>query len=401
MSCNSRLRPFGTSIFAEMSRLALEHNAVNLSQGFPDFDGSDFVKEAAIKAIRDGHNQYARMAGVPALNEALAARWYRLTGLAADPDAEITITCGCTQAVASTFLGLLNPGDEVIIFEPYYDSYPAVLAMAGATPRVVTLTAPPPTSSGTSIYTFDEQQLQSAVTPRTRAVLINTPSNPTGKVFSRSELSVIADLCVKHNLLAVTDEVYEHLVFAGEHVRMATLPGMADRTITLSSLGKSFSLTGWKVGWIVAPRELSAAIRSAHQFMTFSIATPLQHGAIAAIHAPASYFNEFLEEYRKRRDFLCDALSSIGFGVHRPEGTYFVMADHSSFGLGDDRDFCRHLVEKVGVAAIPPSVFYAHPQEGRHLVRFAFCKRLETMQAAVERMRTSLRPQRPVATAVD
>jgi len=392
---NERLKPFGTSIFAEMSRLAAAHRAVNLSQGFPDFDGPEFVKEAAAKAMRDGHNQYARMAGVAQLNEALAARWKRLTGLSVDADSEITVTCGCTQAVAATFLGLLNPGDEVIVFEPFYDSYPAVLAMAGASARVVTLKAPDAHATALSgccpKYSFDPAQLRAAVTPRTRAILLNTPSNPTGKVFTREEMALIAEVCIANDLIAVTDEVYEHLVFDGEHIRLATLPGMAERTITLSSLGKTFSLTGWKVGWVIAPRELSAAVRSAHQFLTFSIATPLQYGALAAINAPAAYFNEFLAEYARRRAFLCDALREVGFGVHVPQGTYFVMADHRPFGFTDDMTFCRHLVEQVGVAAIPPSVFYRNPAEGRHLVRFAFCKKIETMEAAVERMRKGLK----------
>ena len=392
---NERLKPFGTSIFAEMSRLAAAHRAVNLSQGFPDFDGPEFVKEAAAQAMRDGHNQYARMAGVAPLNEALAARWKRLTGLAVDPDSEVTVTCGCTQAVAATFLGLLNPGDEVIVFEPFYDSYPAVLAMAEASARVVTLKAGDAAATAAKgtcpKYTFDPAQLRAAVTPRTRAILLNTPSNPSGKVFTREELALIAEVCIAHDLVAVTDEVYEHLVFEGEHIRLATLPGMAERTITLSSLGKTFSLTGWKVGWAIAPKDLSASLRSAHQFLTFSIATPLQYGALAAINAPEAYFSEFLAEYTKRRAFLCDALREIGFGVHVPQGTYFVMADHRPFGFADDMSFCRHLVEEVGVAAIPPSVFYRNPAEGRHLVRFAFCKKIETMEAAVERMQKGLK----------
>lgn len=362
-----------------MTALAIKHEAVNLSQGFPDFDGPDFVKEAAFRAMKDGHNQYARMFGIPPLNEALASRWLDMTGHEVDPTTQITVTSGCTEGLAAACLGLLNPGDEVILFEPYYDSYRPCLAMAGAIPRFLPLAAPN--------FALDVDALRSLIRPgTTRAIMLNTPHNPTGKVFSREELQAIADLCIQHDLIVISDEVYEHLVFEGEHVRLATLPGMENRTLTLSSLGKTFSLTGWKIGWAIGSVEMTRAIRAAHQFIVFSVPTPLQHGAVAAIEAPASFYEEFVTTYRQRRDLLCAGLEDIGFIVHRPAGTYFVLCDHTPFGFVDDVSFCKHLVEHTGVAAIPPTAFYEHPEHGRHLVRFAFCKTTETLEWAIDRM---------------
>ncbi len=384
MPVSHRLAPYGTSIFTEMTRLANERGAINLSQGFPDFDGPEFVRQAAIEAIRAGHNQYARMSGVPPLSRALAARWERLTGQAIDPESQVSVTNGCTEAIAAACLGLLNPGDEVIIFEPYYDSYKPCIEMCGARAVVLTLAAPG--------FALDRQALARAITPRTRAILINTPHNPTGKVFDREELECIADHCRRRDLVAITDEVYEHLVFEGEHVRLASLPGMAERTITLSSVGKTFSLTGWKVGWAIASPDLSRCVRSGRQFLSYSVATPLQHGTAAAVSTGAEYLDAFLREYRVRRDVLCDALEEIGFIVFRPAGTYFVLADHTPFGFEDDRAFCTHLVDEIGVAGIPPTPFYDNVEHGRPLVRFAFCKRLETLHAAIERLR-KLRPR--------
>lgn len=373
-----RLASFGSTIFTEMSRLAAERGAINLGQGFPDFDGPDFVKDAAIEAIRAGHGQYARMFGIPALNEAIAAFWRERSGRGIDPDAEVTVTSGCTEALVASFLGLVDPGSEVVVFEPYYDSYRACLAMAGAAPRFVTLRPPD--------FAIDEAELRSAFSSKTRAILVNTPHNPTGKVFSRAELELIAGLCREHDCLAITDEVYERLVFEGEHVRMATLDGMWERTVTLSSLGKTFSLTGWKVGWAIAPPELSRGVRAAHQFITFATATPLQHGAVAALEAPQTYYDRFVADYRTRRDLLIDGLAQAGFEVYPPQGTYFILADHTRFGFADDVAFCRHLVDKAGVAAIPPSAFYHDPADGRNLVRFAFCKTLSVLREAIERL---------------
>jgi aspartate/methionine/tyrosine aminotransferase len=379
---NRALAPFGETIFTEISRLANQHKAVNLGQGFPNFDGPAFVKDAAIAAINAGQSQYARMFGLPELNRAIADRFACQSGVAADPETQVTVTSGCTEAIASTMLGLLNPGDEVILFEPYYDSYRACVAMAGATARFVTLRPPD--------FAFDQATLEGAVTRRTRAVLVNTPHNPTGKVFSRTELERIAKLCIKHDLIALSDEVYERLVYEGEHVSIGSLPGMADRTVTLSSLGKSFSLTGWKIGWAIASAELTRSIRAAHQFITFATATPLQHGAIAAMRAPESYDLELRREYGRRRTLLVDGLREVGFTIFPPAGTYFVLVDHTPFGFADDVQFCKHLIENVGVAAIPTSVFYHQPQDGQRLVRFAFCKTDDVLQSGLERMRARL-----------
>ncbi len=373
-----RLASFGSTIFTEISLLAIEHDAINLGQGFPNFDGPDFVKQAAIDAVNAGHGQYARMFGVPDLNRAIAERFQGDTGLSVDPDREITVTSGCTEALAASFLGLVNPGDEVILFEPYYDSYRACLAMCGATPKFITLRPPN--------FAVDEAQLRAAFSDNTRAILINTPHNPTGKVFTRSELELIAGLCQQHDVLAITDEVYEKLTFDVEHIAMATLPGMFERTVTLSSLGKTFSLTGWKIGWAIAPPALTAGVRASHQFLTFATATPLQHGAIAALQAEKSYYTEFVAVYRQRRDVLAHGLTEIGFDVFTPDGTYFILADHTPFGFADDVAFCQHLVKEVGVAAIPPSAFYHDPTDGGTLVRFAFCKELDTLRAAIDRL---------------
>jgi aspartate/methionine/tyrosine aminotransferase len=384
------LQPFGTTIFTEISRLALAHNAINLGQGFPNFDGPDFIKQAAINAMRVGglgQNQYARMFGVPPLNAAIAEHAKRFYGQAVDPEAHVTVTSGCTEAIAAALLGILEPGDEVIIFEPYYDSYMACIGLARAVPRIVTLHAP--------ALSFDERELRSAISPRTKAIMVNTPHNPTGKVFTRAELELIASVCMKHNLIAITDEVYEHLVFevpplGAGHIRFATLPGVGDRTITLSSIGKTFSLTGWKIGWAIAPPDLTAAVRAAHQFLTFATATPLQHGAAAALRAPQSYFDDFTRDYRAKRDLLMTGLREVGFNVMPSNGTYFIMADHTPFGFADDVAFCRHLIEHVGVAAIPPSVFYSKSDEGNRLVRFAFCKDESTLREAITRMKAKL-----------
>jgi len=375
----SRLSGFGTTIFTEMTRLAIRHGAINLSQGFPDFDGPEFAREAAVAAIRAGHGQYARMTGIPELNRALSEKLRRDRGLEYAPDEEITVTSGATEAIFASIQAICEPGDEVVLFEPFYDSYAASVRMAGAVPRAVELEPPD--------WSYDSGALRRAFSARTRAVLLNTPHNPTGKVFSRSELEAIAALCREADAVCITDEVYEHLVYDGEHVSMAALPGMRERTIAISSFGKTFSLTGWKVGWAAACPELTAAVRAAHQFITFATATPLQHGAAAALaQAGDEYYDELLAAYRERRDYLCGELSRIGFFVRPPAGAYFAAADFRAFGFDDDRAFVRHLIEQVGVAAIPPSVFYADPDRRRPWVRFAFCKKMETLEKAVERL---------------
>ncbi len=383
------LAPFGTTIFTTMTRLAQEHGAVNLAQGFPDFEGPDFIKEAAAAAMKREHNQYAPMPGLPALRQAIADRWRRSSGLAASPDTDITVTAGCTEAICAAIFGLYNPGDEVILFEPFYDSYRAAVAMAGATARFVALRP----VAGEGGFGFDAAELAAAFTPRTRAILINTPHNPTGKVFTRDELHLISELCISRGVVAITDEVYERLLFEPErlpHIHLAALPGMQERTITLSSLGKTFSLTGWKIGWAIAPPALSAAVRSAHQFLTFAVATPLQWGAVEALRREEEYVPSLVADLRANLTDLGAALTSLGFVVHPPAGTYFILADHSAIsrrlGLDGDTAFCRHLIEHVKVAAIPPSVFYNRPELGSSLVRFAYCKKPETITLAIARL---------------
>ena len=374
----SRLAGFGTSVFAEMTALARQHGAVNLGQGYPDFDGPDFVKRAAVAALRGGHNQYAPMPGLPALQQAVADHQKRFYGLEHDPSEEVTVHAGATEALCATLAALLDPGDEAIVLEPFYDAYLPGIALAQAKARVVPL-APPD-------LRLDPVALEQAVTPRTRLLVLNSPLNPAGRVFSREELAAVAAVCVKHDLVAVTDEVYEHIVFEGEHVPIAGLPGMRERTVTISSAGKTFSLTGWKVGWSVAPPPLAAAVRAVHQFVTFAVATPFQHAAAAALAAPDRYYARLRSDYRARRDRLCEGLVEVGFGVRPPEGTYFAVGDIRPLGYDDGDTFCRTLVERVGVAAIPVSAFTAE-RRLRHLVRFAFCKDDATLDEALRRLR--------------
>ena len=384
MEVAPRLRPFGETVFTTITRLAVEHDAINLGQGFPDFDGPEFVKDAAARAMSDGHNQYPRSFGIVPLVERIAAGFTARTGIHVDALSDVTVTSGCTEALAACFLGLVSEGDEVVLLEPMYDSYRPDATMAGARLRYVTLQPPD--------FRIDPDALRRAFSDRTRAIVVNTPHNPTGRVFDRSELEMIASLCREHDAIVIADEVYEHMVFDGEHLSIATLDGMWERTVTLSSLGKSFSLTGWKVGWAVAPAALSSGVRSAHQFLTFATSSPLQHGAAAALDAPADYYAELTASYRRRRDVLADGLASVGFEVFVPQGTYFMLADHTMFGHGDDVAFVKALIELTGVAAIPPSAFYDDPSTGADLVRFAFCKDVATLEAAVERMRRGLRP---------
>jgi N-succinyldiaminopimelate aminotransferase len=380
----SRLRDIGTSIFAEMTQLAVRHQAVNLGQGFPDFDGPDFVKEAAVAAIRAGHNQYCRTSGLPELVRAIAAHQRRFYDLDYDPETEVTVYAGATEGICATLQGLLEAGDEVVLFEPFYDAYPAALAMAGAVPRVVTLGGPE--------FRYDPAALEAAVGPRTRALLLNSPNNPAGKVFARDELAHIAEVCRRHDLLAITDEVYEHIVFEGEHVPLASLPGMRERVVTISSTGKTFGLTGWKIGYSCAPPAITAALRTAHQFITFCNATPFQHALVAALETGDAYYQALGADYRARRDRLCRGLAAAGFRVLTPAGTYFAQADIRTLGFEDDVDFCRELPARVGVAAIPTSAFYRNRAEGRHLVRFAFCKTDATLDEAIRRLK-GLRPR--------
>ena len=374
MVTSKRLETFGETVFATWSRIAAENKAINLGQGFPDFDAPEFVKEAAVEAIRAGENQYSRSAGHPLLVHAIADTFE----LQVDPMEEVTVTCGSTEAISNAILGIVNPGDEVIVIEPFYDSYIACLSMAGAIPKIVTLRAPD--------FTLDESELRNAFSDKTKMIIVNSPHNPTGRVFSHQELSMIAELAIKHDAIVLSDEVYDKLVLTGSHIPIATLPQMRERTITLRSLGKVFSVTGWKIGWSVAPPKFTMAIRSAHQFTTFCAATPLQVAAATALRAPDSYFESYREEYRQRRDVLVDGLRAVGFNVHSPEGTYFVLADHTPFGFSDDVSFCHHLAKECRVVVIPPTAFYSQSNDGAGLVRFAFCKGLETLKTAVERL---------------
>ena len=384
-----RLKPFGESIFSEMTRLAVKHEAINLSQGFPDFDGPDWLKDAAVRAIREGPNQYAPMTGLPALRQAIARKaetWY---GMRYNADTEVSVFSGATEAIFSSIMGLLEAGDEVILIEPYYDSYPACVAMAGGVCRYVALKGPD--------YTLDMSELEAAFTPRTRLLMLNTPNNPCGKVFTRAELESIADLCRRRDILVYTDEVYEHIVFPGHtHIPLASLPGMRERTLTISSTAKTFSMTGWKIGYVLGPEPLVAAARSAHQFVTFCSVAPFQVAMAEAMGRLEDYAPGLAAGYDRRRQVMLAALKAAGFGVREPDGTYFVLADIRPLGFDDDRAFCHYLASDIGVAAIPASAFYHHTEEARHLVRFAFCKNEETLSRAAARL-LKLAERRPVA----
>jgi len=388
----NHLAPFGTSVFAIMSRLAAEHNAVNLSQGFPDFDGPDWIKAAAKAAIDTHSNQYAPLPGIPTLRNAIAKRFTRDTNLPCDPDTQTVVTVGCTEAIAATMLGLLNPGDKVVLIEPFYDCYRACVALAGAHVLPVPL-RPVITGNKITSMQLDEAALHAAMAQGPKLILINTPHNPTGKVFTREELTLIATLCIKHNVIAVSDEVYERLLFDGaKHISIATLPAMADRTITLSSMGKTFSLTGWKIGWAIGHPDLIAGVRAAHQFLSFSVATPLQHAAVAALEREPEALAQLLPLLQEHRDLLADCLNKIGLTIHTPRAGYFIYADHTALscrlGVTDDTALCMALIKNPGVAAIPPSAFYTQPADGHSLIRFAFCKKRQTITEAIRRLHT-------------
>ncbi|MGI8729496.1 MAG: pyridoxal phosphate-dependent aminotransferase [Solirubrobacteraceae bacterium] len=371
------MRPFGTTIFSEMSALALRTGAVNLGQGFPDSDGPREIVDAVTAAMHAGANQYAPLPGVPELRAAIADHQRVHYGLEVDPDAGVQVTFGATEAIAAAMLGLLEPGDEVVVLEPFYDSYAATIAMAGARRRTVTLRAPD--------FAVDLDAVAAAAVGA-RMLLLNSPHNPTGRVLARSELEAIARICVEHDLIAVTDEVYEHLVFEGEHVPLATLPGMAQRTLTISSAGKTLSFTGWKVGWCSGPAELVSAVRSAKQFLSFAGATPFQHAVAGALPDVERHVEPLRARLRAGRDRLCEGLRAAGFGVSVPAGGYFVNADAAPLGCEDARELCRELAERAGVVAIPSSAFYDDAEAGRTLVRFTFCKRMEVVEEAVARL---------------
>lgn len=382
---NRRLAEFGTTIFAEMSVLAARTGAINLGQGFPDTDGPEEVREAAVRALRDGRgNQYPPGPGVPELRTAIAAHQSTRYGLAYDPDTEVLVTVGATEAIAAAMLALLEPGDEVVALEPYYDSYAASIALAGARRVPVTLRPDPEAAR----FRLDLDELRAAVTPATRLLLINTPHNPTGTVLTRAELTAIAELAVERDLIVVSDEVYEHLVYDdAEHIPLATLPGMRERTVTIGSAGKTFSFTGWKVGWITSTPALTSAVRAAKQFLTFVGSGPFQYAVAEALALPETYFTAFRADLLAKRDLLSEGLKEAGFGVFRPAGTYFVTTDVQPLGESDGLAFCRALPERAGVVAIPNAVFYDRPEGDVPFVRFAFCKKVSVLEEAVARLK--------------
>jgi N-succinyldiaminopimelate aminotransferase len=376
---SGRIGGLGTTIFAEMSALATRTGAVNLGQGFPDTDGPAAVIEAAVHAMRTGRNQYAPGPGVPELREAIAAHQLRWYGIELDPGSEVAVSAGATEAIAAALFALVDPGEEVVALEPYYDSYVAGIQLAGGVRRPVTLRAPD--------FRLDVEELRAAVGPRTRVLLLNTPHNPTGAVLTGEELQAIADVAVENDLVVISDEVYEHLVFDGRrHVPLATLPGMGERTLTISSGGKTFSLTGWKVGWATGPAPLVEAMLTAKQFMTYTSGAPLQPAIAEALGSADSYFEQLTAKMQGARDQLCAGLAAIGFGVFVPEGTYFVTTDIRPLGFDDGLAFCRALPERAGVVAVPHQVFYDDTDAGRPLVRWAFCKRPEVIDEALSRL---------------
>lgn len=381
----ARVASFGTSIFTEITQLAQLHNAVDLSSGYPDTDGPDVLKEAVIDAIRSGHNQYALSHGVDILRRAIVDHAKRFYGQEANIDTEVTVTNGAAEALHSVCDGLVNPGDEVIILEPYYEVYAPNVIMAGGIPKFVPLRPPH--------WTFDPDELTAAFNNRTRAIFINTPHNPTGKLFSRKELETIAALCQKWNVIAITDEVYEHLTYDGaQHIRLATLPDMAERTLTISSMSKTFAFTGWRIGWAIAPPDLTRALRLAHQNVLDCSATPMQYGAATGLLMGKEYYSQLAADYQQKRDHLLESLRSVGFEADTPQSGFFIMAGITPFGWDNDVAACKYLAGEVGVAAIPPSAFYSEANKGlgKSYIRFAFCKTLDTLEQARQKLTQSL-----------
>ena len=370
---------FTESVIREMTRLSEEHGAINLGQGMPDFAAPPEVKAAAQRAIAEDHNQYPITWGVRAFREAIAAKYEREYGMVADAESEICVTCGSTEAMIAAFLGVVDPDDEIVVFEPFYENYAPDSILAGSQLRYVTLRPPD--------WTFDEEQLAETFSHRTRAVVVNSPHNPTGKVFSADELAVIARLCIEHDVIAITDEIYEHLTYDGRpHIPIATLPGMRERTVTISALSKTYSVTGWRVGWAVAAEPLMQGVRSAHDFMTVAAPTPLQIAGVTALGLPSSYYERARAEYAERRTLMMRVLDEAGFAATAPDGAYYVMADVTPLGFDDDVTAAAWLVRDIGVGTVPGSSFFSDPKLGAHLLRFAFCKKLETLEAAAERL---------------
>jgi len=382
---SGRVEHFTESVIREMTRQAMLHGAVNLAQGFPDFPAPAEIKQAAQDAVASDINQYAITWGAKSLRDAIARKGKDWQGISADPEKNITVCCGSTEAMISTLLAVCNPGDEVVIFEPFYENYGPDSILSGAKPRFVKLR--PPTSAEAG-WTFDERELRAVFHNHTKAIILNTPNNPTGKVFTREELEIIRDLCVEFNVLAITDEIYEHIIYDGaQHVSIASLDGMQDRTVTINGLSKTYSVTGWRVGWTIAPSNITDAIRKVHDFLTVGAPAPLQEAGAAALDLPDSYYQKLAENYRTRRDHLIPALAEAGFRCFKPRGAYYVMTDISRFEFADDLAFTQHLVKDIGVAAVPGSSFYNDPRDGARQVRFAFCKRDQTLDEAGRRLR--------------
>ena len=376
---SERALRFTESVIRDMTRVCLKHNGVNLAQGFPDFAAPAEIKDAGVKAIREDFNQYAITWGTPALRQAISEKFATYNGVKMDPEKEITVCCGATECMISSLMAIVNPGEEVIVFEPFYENYGPDTILCGATPRFITLHEPS--------WHFDEKELARTFNDKTKAIIINTPNNPTGKVFSREELHFIADLCQKWGVIAITDEIYEHILYDGaRHISIASLPGMREQTITINSISKTYSLTGWRVGWALAPAHLTASIRKVHDFLTVGAAHPLQEGAVAALRSPSAYYRKLAEEYRERRDFLLKVLETREFRVYHPRGAYYIMTDVAHLGFANDVACSFHLVEKIGVATVPGSCFYSRPELGRTKVRFAFPKKMETLQMAAEKL---------------
>ncbi|MGH7764062.1 MAG: pyridoxal phosphate-dependent aminotransferase [Candidatus Dormibacteraceae bacterium] len=379
-----KAQSFTESVIREMTRLNLQLNgparAVNFAQGFPDFQTDSRILDAAASALRDGYNQYATTWGAPQLREAIARKQSQAWHRHIDPESEVTVSCGATEAMIAAMLAVVYPGNEVIVFEPFYENYGPDCVISGAVPRYVTLRAPD--------WSFDPDELRAAFSSKTRAIVINTPHNPTGKVYSRAELALIAELCLEHDAIAITDEIYEHLVYRGHNISLATLPGMAERTITISGASKTYSVTGWRIGWLIAPPALSAGIRKVHDFLTVGAAHPLQIAVASALELPPSFYVELLGDYQERRDALVTGLNECGFDATAPDGAYYVMAGIEAFGFPDDVAFARHLIEKAAVATVPASSFYHDPELGRRHVRFSFPKKLDTIERGLVALRS-------------
>src|SRR6266852_2070506 len=390
---SAKAEQFTESVIREMTRLAMKHNAVNLSQGFPDFAAPEEIKQAARQAITDDINQYAITWGAKPLRDAIVKKFARTQGITVDPEREITVCCGSTEAMMASMMAIINPGDEIVVFEPYYENYGPDAILSGATPRFVKMRPP---ANENSVWSFDERELAAAFGPHTKAIILNTPNNPTGKVFTRAELEFICDLCVRWNAYCITDEIYEHILYDGtEHITMARIDGMRDRTIVINGMSKTYSVTGWRVGWAIAPPETTQAIRKVHDFLTVGAAAPLQQAGALALDLPQTYYDNLAANYAKKRARLLAILEAAGFIVYKPRGAYYIMTDTSRFQLpaayrdssvSADVNFARYLVEQIGVACVPGSSFYNDANDGASQVRFTFCKKEETLAAAESRL---------------